>query len=506
MFTYAPKLVQQRAAPPPVNERTSSQIPLSAPRSRTSSLHPSPTPTTPLSIPTPQNQTPLPLTTPAPRRSPEPWVDALKEDVEAEFSLFLVDDIKAEKDAALAAATTPEQRVTIQREYNESMADIRAQARAEFQRRVEAERERRLLSHFHGKDALISEQQNIMESIVRENLRKEASQQPLASSPPRSQTPIQAQPQPQSHFSQLSQPIPIPAQRSSSRNGAPFGSVGGRSVSFGNTQFASSSSSSSSRPFPTQQISSRPLLPPAASPATSISSSSISSSVSSVSELSSSHGSSYMRNAEMDRQYEEHRAAVQRREEEVRRKEAIARRRAEEARLREEAAARHEEDARRKIEEAARRIREAELREQQVRAWEARARKEMGLVQKEAEAARIRSHSHVEIAAATGPRITKVFSKEAWQQQRLGSGVPIAATTTMNTPTVHRGEVKYRTLGRDRHSGFKQDTVSIHPFDPFVRSFVRPSVRPSVVVVASVIAKMAGRESWFTSSSCARRF
>jgi uncharacterized protein (DUF2336 family) len=62
----------------------------------------------------------------------------------------------------------------------------------------------------------------------------------------------------------------------------------------------------------------------------------------------------------MDRRYEEHRAAVQRREEEVKTKEAAARRSAEEARRREEAAARHGEDARRKNEVATRRMREAE--------------------------------------------------------------------------------------------------------------------------------------------------
>jgi len=109
----------------------------------------------------------------------------------------------------------------------------------------------------------------------------------------------------------------------------------------------------------------------------------------------------------MDRRHEEHRATVQRREEEVKRKEAAARRSAEEALRREEAAARHEEDARRKNEEATRRMREAELREQQVLAWEARARKE--LAHKGTEVARARSNSQSQSAAI--PLITRVFSK-----------------------------------------------------------------------------------------------
>jgi hypothetical protein len=127
----------------------------------------------------------------------------------------------------------------------------------------------------------------------------------------------------------------------------------------------------------------------------------------------------------MDRRYQEHRAVVQKRE-------VATLRYAEEARRREEAAARHEENARRKTEEATRRIREAELREQQVRAWEART------AQKEAEAARTRSRVPSTASAAV-PRMTRVFSDEWQQQQRLqaGTGVP-----TM--PTVPRGEVKVR--------------------------------------------------------------
>lgn len=125
----------------------------------------------------------------------------------------------------------------------------------------------------------------------------------------------------------------------------------------------------------------------------------------------------------MDRRYEEHRVAVQRLEEEVKRKEAAARRSAEEARRREEAAARHEEDARRKNEEATRRMREAQLREQQVRALEAKAKKE--LVQKGAEAARVRTLSQTQSAAV--PLITRVYSKEVWQQKpRPATGATMA--------------------------------------------------------------------------------
>lgn len=429
MFTYAPRLVQQRVSPP-VYERTPSQISQSAPRSRTLSLHPSPVPP----IPTRHSQTPSPQSVPvvAPRHSPEPWVDALKEDVEAEFNLSLVDDVKAVKDAALASATTPEERVAIQREFNESMIDIRAQARAELQRRVEAERERRLLGNFHGKDALVAEQHIIMDNILREKMRGDTSPPfPSSSSLP----PPPAQPQPQ-YFRQ-SQPIPIPMQRNSSRNGVPRGSsVGGRSVSIGNGPIASSSSSSP-RAFPsirrdsiTQNATARPFQPPIVSPA---------SSLSSASSSSESVGSTHSKNAEMDRRHQDHRAAVQVREKEVRLKEATALRYAEEARRREEAAARYEEHARRKVEEATRRIREAELREQQLRAWETRTRKE--IAQKETEAARTRSRT-LSTSAAAVPRMTKVFSEEWQQQQRLraGPGVP-----PMPTPIpIPRGEVKVR--------------------------------------------------------------
>ena len=202
---------------------------------------------------------------PAARPSPEPWVDALKEDVETEFNLTLVDDVKAQKDASLAAATTMEERAAIQREYDASMADIRAQARSEFQRRVEAERERRLQGNYDGKDALIAEQHTIMERIVRENVRREVSQ----SSTGQSSTQAQSQSQPQPALARPSQPIPIPVQRSRSRNGGPSGSIAARSVS--NTSFPSfpsSSSSSSPRPFPTvrrdsiTQHASPRLLPP----------------------------------------------------------------------------------------------------------------------------------------------------------------------------------------------------------------------------------------------------
>ncbi len=402
MFTHAPRLVQQRPTAPAVHERTPSYVPPLVPRSRAPSLRQSPAA---LPFPTRQNQS-MPQPVSAARPSPEPWVDALKEDVETEFNLNLVDDVKAQKDAALAAATTVEERAAIQREYDESMADIRLQARAEFQRRVEAERERRLQGNYDGKDALIAEQHSIMESIVRDNMRRETSQSSTA------QSSTQALSQWQSPLSlagaRPSQPIPIPVQRSRSRNGGPSGSIAARPVS--NTPYASSSSSPSPRPFSTvrrdsitQHPSARPLPPPVASPATSVSS------ISSSSEASSSQGSSYSKNAEMDRRYGEHHAAVQRREDEVKRKEAAARRSAEEARRREEVAARHEEDARRKNEEATRRMREAELREQQVRAWEARTRKEVELVQKEVEAVRVRSRSQSQSAAI--PLFTRVFSK-----------------------------------------------------------------------------------------------
>jgi len=123
----------------------------------------------------------------------------------------------------------------------------------------------------------------------------------------------------------------------------------------------------------------------------------------------------------MGRRYEEHRATVQRREEEVRRKEAAAHRSAEEARRREEAAARHEEDARRKNEEATRRMREAQLREQQVLAWEARARKDVELAQKEVDAVRARSQSQSQNSAI--PLLTRVFAKPR---------TPVAAMTAPN--------------------------------------------------------------------------
>ena len=408
MFTHAPRLVQQRPAAPVAYERTPSHVPPLVPRSRAPSFHQSPT--TPLPFPTRKSQSNLPASLSANRPSPEPWVDALKDDVEAEFSLSLVDDVKAEKDAALAAASTAEERAAIMREYDESMADIRAQARAEFQRRVEAELERRLLANYHGKDALVAEQHTIMESIVRDNLRREASQSSTSSAP--LQTPPQVQAQLQPSIARPSQPIPIPVQRSRSRKG----SVTTRSVP--STPFASSSSSSS-RPFPSvrrnsiaQYPSTRPLSPPSASPATSVSS------TSSLFEPSSSPGS-----YSADRRIEGHRVAVQRREEEVKRKEAAARRSAEEARRREEAAARHEEDAKRKNEEATRRMREAQLREQQVRALEARARKEIELAQKEVEAVRVRTQSQ----SGTVPLIARVFSKEVWQQKpRPATGATLA--------------------------------------------------------------------------------
>lgn len=411
MFTHAPRLVQQRPTAPAVYERTPSHVPPLVPRSRAPSFHQSPT--TPLPFPTRRSQSNLPASLPSSRPSPEPWVDALKDDVEAEFSLSLVDDVKAEKDAALAGASTAEQRAAIMREYDESMADIRAHARAEFQRRVEAELERRLSGNYHGKDALIAEQHTILEGIVRNNMRREASQSSTSSAP--LQTPPQVQAQPLPTIARPSQPIPIPVQRSRSRKG----SVTTRSVP--STPFASSSSSSSSRPFPSvrrdsiTQYSSTRLLPPSnASPATSVSS------TSSFFEPSSSHGS-YP--AEMDRRIEEHRAAVQRREDEVKRKEAAARRSAEEARRREEVAARREEDARRKNEEATRRMREAQLREQQVLALEARARKEIELAQKEADVVRVRTQSQ----SGAVPLIARVFSKEVWQQKpRPATGATLA--------------------------------------------------------------------------------
>jgi hypothetical protein len=402
MFTHAPRLVHQRPAAPAIYERTPSHVPPLVPRSRVPSLRQSPAV---LPFPTRQNQSIVPQPVSTARPSPEPWVDALKDDVETEFNLTLVDDMKAQKEAALAAATNVEERAAIRREYDASMADIRAQARAEFQRRVEAERERRLQGNYDGKDALIAEQHSIMEGIVRENMRREASHSSTAQS---SSTQAQSQSQPQLGLARPSQPIPIPVQRSRSRNGGPSGSIAGRSVS--NTPFPSSSSSSSPHPFPTvrrdsitQHASPRPLPPPVSSPATSVSS------IASFSEPSSSHGSSDSVNSEMDRRYEEHQAAVQRREEEVKRKEATARRAAEEARRREVAAARYEEDARRKNEVATRRMREAELREQQVRAWEAQTRKEMELAQKEVEAVRVRRVSQSQSAAM--PLLTRVFSK-----------------------------------------------------------------------------------------------
>ena len=401
MFTHAPRLVQQRPAAPAIYEHTPSHVPPLVPRSRALSLRQSPAA---LPFPTLQNQSTVPQTVSAARPSPEPWVDALKDDVETEFNLTLVDDLKAQKDAALTAATTVEERAAIRREYDASMADIRVQARLEFQRRVEAERERRLQGNYDGKDALIAEQHSIMEGIVRENMRKEAFQ----SSTAQSSSQAQSQSQPQSGLARPSQPIPIPVQRSRSRNGVPSGSIAARSVS--NTPFTSSSSSSSPRPFPTvrrdsitQHAPPRPFPPPVSSPATSVSS------ISSISEPSSSYGTSYSKNVEMDRRYDEHRVVVQRREEEVRRKEVAARRSAEEARRREEAAARHEEDAKRKNEEATRRMHEAELREQQVRVWEARTRKEMELAQKEVEAVRARKLSQSQSAAI--PLLTRVFSK-----------------------------------------------------------------------------------------------
>jgi hypothetical protein len=414
MFTHAPRLVHQRPAAPAVYERTPSYVPPLVPRSRAPSLRQSPPA---LPFPTRQTQSTVPPPAPAARPSPEPWVDALKDDVEAEFSLSLVDDVKAAKDTALAAATTVEARAAILREYDESMADIRAQARAEFQRRVEAERERRLQGNYHGKDALIAEQHSIMDSIVRENMHRDVAQLSTAQTP--SQAPSQSQLQPSSSLARPSQPIPIPVQRNRSRNGGPSTSHAARSVS--NTPYASSSSSPSPRPFPTvrrdsitQHPSARLLPPPVDSPATSVSS------MSSLPDPSSSRGSSYSNNADMNLRYEEHRVAVQWREEEVKKKEAAARRSAEEARRREEAAARHEEDARRKNEEATRRMREAELREQQVRVLEARARKGMELAQKGPEPARVRPLSQAQSAAV--PPITRVWN----QKPRTTAGAMMA--------------------------------------------------------------------------------
>ncbi|KAI9462837.1 hypothetical protein BJY52DRAFT_1184958 [Lactarius psammicola] len=420
MFTYAPRLVQQRAAPP-VYERTPSQVPPSVPR--TPSFHPTPTVSQP--IPTRHSQTPSPQSIPAvaPRHSPEPWVDALKEDVEAEFNLSLVDDVKAVKDAALASATTPEEKVAIQREFNESMADIRALARAELQRRVEAERERRLLGNFHGKDALVAEQHTIMDSIVRENMRRDIPHSlPLSSSLPLPHPSPPAQPQPHLPSAITAHPNPSPTQQLAERRSQ--GKLRGRAVRLYRKW--------ADRVLFVIYASCVPL----ASSLPSVSTPSEESSV----------GSTHDKNAEVDRRYQEHRAAVQQREKEVQRKEAAALRFAEEARRREEAAVRHEENARRKNEEATRRIREAELREQQVRAWEARTRKE--IAQKEAEATRTRVRVQSTVSAAV-PRMTRVFSEE-WQQQqqqqqqhklRAGTGVP-AIPTPM---PVSRGEVKQGT-------------------------------------------------------------
>jgi len=53
-------------------------------------------------------------------------------------------------------------------------------------------------------------------------------------------------------------------------------------------------------------------------------------------------------------------------------------------------------------------MREAELREQQVRAWEARAKKD-------AEAVRVRTKSQSQNPAV--PLVSRVFSKEVWQQK-----------------------------------------------------------------------------------------
>ncbi|KAI9507855.1 hypothetical protein F5148DRAFT_1201622 [Russula earlei] len=420
MFAHPPRMVQQRPVAPHAYERTPSYVPPLVPRSRAPSLQQSPTVSLP--FPTRQHQPTL-QSVPVPRPIPEPWVDALKDDVEAEFNLNLVDDVKAEKDIAIAAATTAAERAAILRVYDESMADIRAQARAEFQRRVEAERERRLLSNYDGKDALIAEQHSIMESIVKENVRREASPSSTAVAPPQ-QAATQEQSSSRPNIARSSQPIPIPMQRKHSRNGGLSGSVAAHSA-----QLATTSSASSSRPFPTARrdsTSTRPPPPPPASTSSSVSS------VSSVFEPSSS-SSSYT--TDSDRRYDEHWAAVQRREEQVKRKEAAARRSAEEARRREEAAARREEDARRKDVEATRRMRIAEQREQQVLALEARTRKEMELSQKEAGPTRVRTQSQHPQSAAV-PLISKVLSKvEVWQPKPRSA---VAATM------VPRGEAKVR--------------------------------------------------------------
>jgi len=70
-------------------------------------------------------------------------------------------------------------------------------------------------------------------------------------------------------------------------------------------------------------------------------------------------------------------------------------------------------------------MREAQLREQQVRALEARARKEMVLAQKEVEAVRARTQSQTQSAAV--PLIAKVFSKDLWQQKPRPAAVATIA-------------------------------------------------------------------------------
>jgi predicted chitinase len=70
-------------------------------------------------------------------------------------------------------------------------------------------------------------------------------------------------------------------------------------------------------------------------------------------------------------------------------------------------------------------MREAQQREQQVLALEARARKEMELAQKGAEAARARTLSQTQSASV--PMIARVFSKEVWQQKpRPATGATMA--------------------------------------------------------------------------------
>jgi len=70
-------------------------------------------------------------------------------------------------------------------------------------------------------------------------------------------------------------------------------------------------------------------------------------------------------------------------------------------------------------------MREAQLRESQVRALEAKAKKEMELAQKGTEAARVRTQSQTQSAAV--PLITRVFSKEVWQQKpRPATGATMA--------------------------------------------------------------------------------